>query len=206
MNCNKTAYSIFTKSAKEAKRNLNIKAGKQKIKKDENPVYLGVQLDRQLTLCKHIANLKEKTTRRLKIVKCLASSKWGADKSNLRQMYLGYVRSVMENTLALQSICSESLKQNLDKVQNDAVKFISGGMKSTPIAACEIDCNIEPLELRREAAVLEMVERYRRTEDSTPNKSIIDNWKPNDRIKQKSILKVEKILQEKHKRRFQPRP
>ena len=113
-------------------------------------------------------------------------------------MYLGYVRSVMENTLALQSICSDSLKQNLDKVQNGAVKLISGGMRSTPIAACEIDCNIEPLELRREAAVLEMVERYRRAEAPTPNRSIIDNWRPNERIKQKSILKVEKKLQEKH--------
>ncbi|NQX93009.1 MAG: hypothetical protein HRT74_12960, partial [Flavobacteriales bacterium] len=106
-------------------------------------------------------------------------------------MYLGY-------TLALQSICSDSLKKTLDRVQNGAVKFISGGMRSTPVAACEIDCNIEPLELRREAAVLEMVERYRRAEDPTPNRSIIDNWRPNERIKQKSILKVEKKLQEKH--------
>ena len=69
---------------------------------------------------------------------------------------------VMEHSLALLNICSKSVQESLEKVQNEAVELISGGMKSTPIAACEIDSNIEPLNLRREAAALEMVERYKR--------------------------------------------
>lgn len=104
INYTKTVYTIFTKSAKEAKRNLTVQIGDRIIIKEENQVYLGVQLDRQLTLAKHVANLKQKATRRLRIVKRLASSKWGADKANLRQMYLGYVRSTMDHNLALQSI------------------------------------------------------------------------------------------------------
>ena len=198
INSTKTVYTIFTKSPDEAKKKLKMHIGEKAIAREENPVYLGVQLDRQLTLAKHVANLKLKATKRLRIVKRLASSKWGADKANLRQMYLGYVRSTMENTLALQSICSESVKKSLDKVQNEAVKFISGGMKSSPIAACEIDSNIEPLKLRREAAVVQMVERYRRSDEDNPNRKIVDSWKQDDRIKQRSILKVEKCLQEKH--------
>ena len=67
-------------------------------------------------------------------------------------------------------------------------------MKSTPIAACEIDSNIEPLVYRREAAALEMVERYRRNEEENPNKQIIAQLKSNDRLKQKTILKIEKEL------------
>ena len=198
INYTKTVYTIFSKSSKEANRNLTVQIGERHINKEENPVYLGVQLDRQLTLAKHVTNLKQKATRRLRIVKRLASSKWGADKANLRQMYLGYVRSTMDHNLALQSICSDSVKQSLDKVQNEAVKFISGGRKSSPIAACEIDSNIEPLNLRREASVVEMVERYRRSDKETPNRKIVDKWTPNEKIKQKSILKVEKKLQEKH--------
>ena len=160
INTTKTVYTIFSKSPKEAKKNLKIKIGENEVAKEPNPTYLGVQLDRQLTLAKHIANLKLKATKRLKIVKRLASSKWGADKANLRQIYLGYVRAVMEHSLALQNICSKSVQESLDKVQNEAVKFISGAMKSAPIAACEIDSNIEPLNLRREAAALEIVDRY----------------------------------------------
>ena len=142
--------------------------------------------------------LKQTATSRLKIVKNLASSKWGAGKSTLRQMYLGYVRSTLENNLALQNICSTNVQQKVDRVQNEAVKFISGGMKSSPIAACEIDSNIEPLSLRREATVVEMVERYRRCDKDDPNRKIVDQWSLKENIKQKSILKVEKKLQEKH--------
>ena len=198
INYTKTVYTIFTKSSKEAKRNLTVQIGDKNVSKEDNPVSLGVQLDTQLTLAKHVANLKQKATRRLKIVKKLASSNWGADKSNLRQMYLGYVRSTMEHNLALQSICSDTVQQSLDKVQNEAVKFISGGMKSSPIAACEIDSNIEPLNLRREASVVEMVERYRRSDKESRNRKIVDKWTPTEQIKQKSILKVEKKLQEKY--------
>ena len=71
-------------------------------------------------------------------------------------------------------------------------------MKSAPISACEIDSNIEPLNLRREAAALEMVERYRRSDKENPSKKVVDSWKAEDRIKQKSILKVEKEIQVKH--------
>ena len=198
INYNKTVYTIFSKSSNEAKKKLTVQIGDKKITKEENPVYLGVKLDRQLTLSNFIEKLKQKATNRLKIVKRLASSKWGADKTNLRQMYLGYVRSTLEHNLAIQSICSPTLQQSLDKVQNEAVKFISGGMKSSPIAACEIDSNIEPLRLRREASVVEMVERYRRCDNDNPNKKIVDRWCSNEKIKQKSILKVEKELQEKH--------
>jgi len=113
-------------------------------------------------------------------------------------MYLGYVRSTLENNLALQSICSTNLQQSLDRVQNEAVKFISGGIKSSPIAACEIDSNVEPICFCREATVVEMVERYRSCDKDKPNRKILDSWSPNDDIKQKSIMKVEKILQEKH--------
>ena len=104
----------------------------------------------------------------------------------------------MEHTLALQNICRKSVKKSLDKVQNEAVKFISGGMKSSPIAACEIDSNIEPLSLRRESAAIEMVERYRRSDKDNPYRGIVDRWNLNDQITQMSILKVERRLQEKH--------
>ena len=71
-------------------------------------------------------------------------------------------------------------------------------MKSTSTAACHIHTNVQPLRLRREAAVLEMVERYRREDDDQPNAMIVKEWKENTRIQKTSILKAEKRLQENH--------
>ena len=45
----------------------------------------------------------------------------------------------MEYNLDLQSICSKSVQDKLNKIQNEAVRFIAGGMRSTSIEACEID-------------------------------------------------------------------
>ena len=129
------------------------------LKKDPNPVYLGVQLDRQMNLQKHISNTKRKAMKRLNLVKRLASSTWGSDKNTLRNLYLGYVRSALDYNISLQNISSKSNKESLDKVQNQALRFICGGMKSSPTSACEIDSNVEPLEMRRKKAALELHER-----------------------------------------------
>ena len=99
---------MFTKSNTVAKENVNLQIRGHQLEKVDNPVYLGVTLDRQLNLNEHIRLLKEKSTRRLKIVKRLASTNWGADKSTLRQLYIGYVRSVLESNLPLQAICSDT--------------------------------------------------------------------------------------------------
>ena len=198
INTNKTTYTIFTKSNTVAKEKVNLQIGGHQLEKVDNPVYLGVTLDRQLNLNEHIRLLKEKSTRRLKIVKRLASTTWGADKSTLRQLYIGYVRSVLESNLPLQAISSDTTLKSLDHVESQALHFIAGGMRSAPTAACGIDVDIEPLGLRREASVIEMVERYKRSDPEHPNRKIVEEWIEDNRIQQNSILKIEKKLQEKH--------
>ena len=195
LNKNKTVYTIFSNSSKVASKKLSLKYEGMQLTKEENPVYLGVTLDQRMTLEKHMQNVKEKSSRRLNIVKRLASTTWGADKDTLRQLYLGYVRSSMEYNLALQSISSETNRASLDKVESNAVHFIAGAMKSTPTAACHIHTDVQPLSLRREAAVLEMVERYRREDVDKPNAKIVKNWRENQRIRKNSILKTEKKIQ-----------
>ena len=198
INTAKTVYTVFSNSPKTSKKDLLLEIGDEQLLKEQNPVYLGVTLDSKLTLKEHVQNVKEKSTRRLKIIKRLASTQWGSDKNTLRQLYIGYVRSTMEYNLALQSISSDTTQASLDRVESSAVHFISGAMRSAPTAACHIHTDIQPLGLRREAAVLEMAERYRREEDHKPNAKIVHSWNENTRIKKRSILKVEKRLQEKH--------
>ena len=49
---------------------------------------------------KHIENTAAKARRRLNIVKKLASTKWGANKQTLRQLYMGYIRPTLEYSSA----------------------------------------------------------------------------------------------------------
>ena len=198
VNSQKSVYSIFTRSHVNAARNMNLSFDGSPLTKVENPAYLGVTLDRQLTMKPFIQSLKEKASRRLNLVKCLATTTWGANKSTLRQIYLGYVRSAMDYALPIQAAASKTMRESLDKVQNQSLRLVCGGKRSTPSAACEIDCNVEPLELRRERAVLESVERYKRQDENHPNRRLVDTWKVNNRLKQKSPLMIAEQLSKEH--------
>ena len=198
VNSAKTVYSIFTKSNKIAKKKLSLSLQDTTLQKEDHPSYLGVQLDRQLNLKKHIQNLKEKSMKRLNLVKRLAGTSWGSDKSTLRHLYVGYVRSVMEYSMIVQATCSKAVLDSLEMVHSQAVHFISGGLKSTPKAVCEIHTNIEPPNLRREAAIVQMVERYRRQDQQHPNRQLVEKWTPNNRIKHRTILDMAHAIEQKH--------
>ena len=198
VNAQKTVYTIFSRSYKAAQRTFTLKIDGHILEKEQSPVYLGVTLDRQLNMADHIRNIKEKATKRLNLVKRLASTKWGADKLTLRQLYMGYVRSVMDNNLPLQSIASKCNTATLDRTQNQALRLICGGMRTTPTAACEIEANIEPMDLRRNRALIESVERFRRLDEDHPNRRVVDNWKEVKRLKQTSPMDKAKELEEKH--------
>ena len=184
----KTVYTIFTTSNKIEKEPISLKINNKEIEKDQEPIYLGMQLDRQLTLKHHVENLRAKATRRLNLVKKLSSTDWGSDKRTLRGLYLGYVRSALEYGSALMSTCSKANQTKLDKIQNNALRLINGGMRSTPTAACEIHANIEPLGKRREKAALELYEKTKRTSCENPNRKLVDRWQPSNRLQQKSVL------------------
>ena len=198
INASKSVYSVFTRSHKEAKQEMHFNLDGSPLTKQENPVYLGVQLDRQLNMIPFMSSLKDKARRRLGLIKRLATTTWGANKGTLRQLYLGYVRSAMEYAQPLQAIASKTTIKSLDAVQNQSLRLVCGGMRTTPTAACEIDAIVEPLDLRRERAVLESVERYRRLDSDNPNRVMVDTWEPIRRIKQKSPLDVALKLEEKH--------
>ena len=138
------------------------------------------------------------TPKRLRLLKKLATTEWGSDKTTLRSLYLGYVRSSLEYGAALMTTSSTANLKHLDRIQNSAVRFINGGMRSTPTSACEVHADIEPLGLRREKATLELFEKCKREERNNPNRRLVDEWQPQTRLKQKSVLHKVLELQEKH--------
>ena len=54
------------------------------------------------------------------------------------------------------------------------------------------------MSIRREAAVVETVERMKRQEENHPNKKIVKNYRHTERIKKKSVLSLSNRLAEKY--------
>ena len=155
--------------------------------------------DPKLSLKAHFDDIAEKVSRRLNLLKRLASSNWGTNKNTPRQLYLGYVRAVFDFSAPLQTTASKSNQSKLERLQNQGLRFVCGALKTTPTSACEIDANIEPLRLRRERSAALTLERFKRMEDSNPCKKMVENWKSRDRIKKTSFLKTALPLAEENR-------
>ena len=100
---------------------------------------------------------------------------------------MGYVRPTLEYSSAALSIATHTNLATLDNVQNQALRSISEAMRTKPTSAFEIGCNIEPLDIRRDAAIVTTYERYQ-TLEHHPNKALIQTWRKETRIKQQSYL------------------
>jgi len=116
INAGKSVYSIFSRSHKEAACVIDFSLDGVLLEKQVNSVYHGAQLDRQLNMIPFMNSLKEKASKRLWLIKRLATTTWRANKETLRNLYLGYVRSSMEQALPLQAVASIETASSLDTV------------------------------------------------------------------------------------------
>ena len=95
INANKSKFMCFTR--KKITFIPNIKIGQETIPMVTEHKFLGLILDAPLlTWKKHIVALKESCTRRLDIMKLLASKSWGASIDSLIIFYKTYIRSKID--------------------------------------------------------------------------------------------------------------
>ena len=84
---NQHKKTVFTLSPVHVRITLQLKVQNSLIQKDNNPSYLGVRLDPRLSLKAHFEDITSKVSKRLNLLKRLASSNWGTNKNTLRQLY-----------------------------------------------------------------------------------------------------------------------
>lgn len=160
VNTEKTLYELFTLSTKP--HSLRILFDDSELKRSYNAKYLGVILDHRLSWSCQIQSTAEKAQKRTNLLKRLTATKWGATQDVLSTTYKTYVRPTMEYASELICLSSSTPLNRLEVVQNNALRTITGAAKSTPIAAMQLQTDIEPLCIRRDKSTLKFWERARR--------------------------------------------
>ena len=126
-----------------------VRIGTTPLKEVPQATYLGVTFDKRLTWKPNIAQVEGKARRKLSIMRKLAGTTWGADEQILKNMYQGTVRPHLEYGSTAWSTTAKTNLQCLDKVQNQAMRIMTGAMKSTPIQLMEQVTGKQLLEERR---------------------------------------------------------
>ena len=168
VNPTKSIYATFSQSSAVNKAHLEVLLNEVPLIRDENPKYLGLTLDPRLLLTKHIENAANKARTRLGLLKALASTTWGAGTKLLRTLYCATIRPILEYAAPALNLASDTSLEKLDKVQNGALRLITGGIQSTSIDTMEIATNVEPLGLRREKVTITLNEKIHRLPRDDP--------------------------------------
>ena len=119
----KTVSTVFTLDPDEACREAHL-YGSDPV---PSPTFLGITYDRTLSFRRHLELVKAKMKQRTNALRALSGKTWGSAASDLRTVYVGFIRSCAEYAAA--GWMPGAAKSNLELVevaQRDACRVITG--------------------------------------------------------------------------------
>lgn len=127
--------------------------GPQRLNYYEEAKFLGLTLDKKLTWISHIRNLKETCTQRLRLMRVLAGTSWGADRRSMTTVYTSLIRSKLDYGSPVYSSAKSSVLLTLDSVHHQGIRLATGAFKSSPKLSLCVDSGLPPLTIRRQQLI-----------------------------------------------------
>ena len=117
--------------------------------------FLGVIFDRKLSFIANINYLKAKCHKTLQLLRVVAHTDWGADKSTLLKLYKSLVRSKLDYGCFFYGSARMSDLRCLDSIHHLGLRLAFGGLRTFPVESLYVEANEAPLGLRREKLALQ---------------------------------------------------
>ena len=194
INSRKTTYTVFSLSTKEQKASLQLDG--QTLLAEDNPTYLGVTFDTRLVWKRQTEKTESRAKVRLALMRKLAGTSWGADSATLKRLYTGRVRPVLEYGITAWGTTAKSNFDQVNKVQNQATRIITGAMKSTPIQELETITELQPLADRRDTKLLTQAAKFKRLQDHPMKNRLAQPTK--GRLRRGSFVHQSRKLEPQH--------
>ena len=170
----KSAAIIFTKRQYNFMPAHPLELYGEPIKYVKQYKYLGITLNSNLSFVPHFIDIKQRCARRLNIMKCIAGSEWGADRRTLLRLYTSLIRPILDyNGFLFDDIASHKIKI-LQTIQNDALRIVTGALKTTNIYNLHIETNIPLLNRRRKFQLLKFFARASTKPQEPTNLTLIN--------------------------------
>lgn len=121
----------------------------------EHPRLLGVVLDRRLTFTPQVDQVVARATKKMGLLRAVASSRWGWRKEDLRRVFIAHIRNVLTfASSSWQPWLSTSNINRLEVVQNRCLRLITTQARSTPLEALRAEAGVPSLRSTIEANCL----------------------------------------------------
>ena len=157
INISKTACQTFSLCHKQL--DLQLVYNNNEIEQVTKFKYLGMTFDCRLSWKDHIEEVTTRAQNRLSIIKRLAGSTWGCARSTLNTTYKMFVKPVMKYGCSALITSPDHNISKLDKIQNQALRLVTGAVKTTPIDAMLILTNNKEFSSEIAQAALKLHEK-----------------------------------------------
>ena len=157
---------FFTNSLKDRNKRMGIRIGGKvtDIKKAINFLRITLESNMEFTKPKKIAKRKKK---RMKIIGAIAKKEWGWNRKKLITIYKTMMESNVWKASAWLEWISENKMEELERAQREAIRKISGLVKSTPKEYIYEE-NIELLSVTAKRKAVTMYEKVMRMPETNP--------------------------------------
>ena len=153
----KTVTAAFHLNNREAKRELNVYNNGILLPIFPVPTYFWVKLDRSLTFCHHLEALRKKLSTRVALLMRLAGSGWGAGAKTLCIYALSLIYSTAEYCAPVW--CRSTHTRLIDSIFDDALRIVTGCLRTTPTKDLPVLAGIQSAELCRLGATFSLANR-----------------------------------------------
>ncbi|GFR32545.1 putative RNA-directed DNA polymerase from transposon X-element [Trichonephila clavata] len=123
--------------------------GRSLIKVVKEFKFLGLIFDQSLRFHRHLKDLKIRSTKALNILKVLANTRWGADRTSLLRLYRALIRSKLDYGSVVYSSACKSLLKILDPVHHQGLRLCLEAFRTSPVESLYAEAYEPPLDLRR---------------------------------------------------------
>ncbi|GFV56078.1 RNA-directed DNA polymerase from mobile element jockey, partial [Trichonephila clavipes] len=115
--------------------------------------FLGLVFDQSLRFHRLLKDLKIRSSKALNILKVLANTRWGADRTSLLRLYRALFRSKLDYGSVVYSSAGKYLLKILDPVHHQALRLCLGAFRTSPVESLYAETYEPPLDLRRKLLV-----------------------------------------------------
>ncbi len=136
--------------------------------------YLGITLDKGLTLKEHTDIIQHRMRQQLNIMRAMTSRAAGATSTVLRKYYITRVRSIVDYSACALMICEPILLHKLNVMQNIALRHILGAPGWTKIETMLEETDLLPIPQRIEQMGIGLALKTLTSHDRTPIKEPLE--------------------------------
>jgi len=171
----KTKSVFFTR--KRVQEGIKLRMYGRELERIGTFTFLGVSLDSRLTFADHIRKTEEKGKKVINVMRCLRGREWGASRSALKRIYVALIRSVIDYVSVVIGSAAKSQLKKLDVIQAQALRICCGAVKTTPVAAIQVEMGELPLDLRRKQLMANYWACLKGHNNSHINKAVLqESW------------------------------